>query len=239
MKKIIFLLSITLFIAMSVHAEETGNPLTNISSSQAYPNEFMESTRNIMDGRHWRLSVVFAPMTFEQERASGGAAKPRWGFQAGGQAHYCFDAVTGLSLSSGLTLAGYFYNLNDGTWAARMHHVSLQIPIRVQYEYKINGNLAVFGYAGPKFDVGLSMKTDRELGNFGVDTEDSYGSNNTYSAQHRLNFMFGFAGGVRFWDLYVSLGGDFGLNRIYKADNFPEHTHQFILTLGYYLPWAW
>ena len=192
-----------------------------------------------MYGKHWRLSVVFAPMTFEQERAGGDAAKPRWGFQAGGQAHYYFDAVSGLSLSSGLTLAGYFYNLNDGTWEVHSHHVALQIPIRVQYEYTLNDNWAIFGYAGPKFDVGLSAKTDRELGSYGVDTEDYYSSKNTYNAQYRLNFMFGFAGGVRFWDLYVSLGGDFGLNRIYKNDNFNDHTHQFILTLGYYLPWAW
>lgn len=239
MKRIIFLLFLTLFIAMSVRSEEAVSPSANTTISSVYPNEFMESTRNIMDGKHWRLSAVFAPMTFEQERGSGGAAQPRWGFQAGGQVHYCFDAVPGLSLSSGLTLAGYFYNLNDGYWVVHTHHVALQIPIRVQYEYKFNDNWAVFGYAGPKFDVGLSAKTDRELGSYGVDTEDYYSSKNTYNAQYRLNFMFGFAGGVRFWDLYVSLGGDFGLNRIYKNDNFNDHTHQFILTLGYYLPWAW
>lgn len=234
------LLSI-LIIAMSVCAEETTTVSTESTVSQAvYPNAFMESTRQIMDGKHWRLSVLFAPMTFEQERASEGSAKPRWGFQIGGQAHYYFDAVPGLSLSSGLTLAGYFYNLNDSYWEVHTHHVALQIPIRVQYEYKLNNHWAVFGYAGPKFDVGLSFKTDRELGSFGVDTEDFYSSKNTYDAQHRLNFMFGFAGGVRFWDLYVSLGGDFGLNNMYKNDNLtPVHTHQFILTLGYYLPWAW
>ena len=214
---------------MSIHAE----------GMVGYPNAFMESTRNIMEGRHWRLSAVFAPMTFEQERAGSDAAKPSWGFQAGGQVYYYFHAVQGLSLNSGLTLAGYFYNLNDGYWDVHTHHVAFQIPIRVQYEYKFN-NWAVFGYAGPKFDIGLSFKTDRELGSFGVDTEDYYDSNNTYSARHRLNFMFGFAGGIRFWDLYVSLGGDFGLNNIYKNDNLtPVHTHQFILTLGYYLPWAW
>jgi hypothetical protein len=240
MRKNFLLSSLILIIAMSVYAEETVSPSTDISSSKVYPNEFMESTRHIMDGKHWRLSAVFAPMTFEQERASGGAAKPRWGFQAGGQAHYYFDAVPGLSLSSGLTLAGYFYNLNDGYWDVHSHHVALQIPIRVQYEYKFNDNWAVFGYAGPKFDIGLSFKTDRELGSYGVDTEDFYSSNNNYNQQHRLNFMLGFAGGVRFWDLYLSLGGDFGLNNMYKNDNLtPIHTHQFILTLGYYLPWAW
>ena len=238
MKRIIFLLFLTLFIAMSVRSEEAVSPSANTTISSVYPNEFMESTRNITDGKHWPLSVGFAPMTFEQERASEGAAKPSWGFQAGGQAHYYFDAVPGLSLCSGLTLAGYFFNMNNGYWDVHTHHVALQIPIRVQYEYKLNDNWAVFGYAGPKFDVGLSLKTDRELGSFGVDTEDFYDPNNANN-QHRLNFMFGFAGGVRFWDLYVSLGGDFGLNRIYKNSNFPEHRHQFILTLGYYLPWAW
>lgn len=239
MRKNIFFLSLMLIIAMSVRAEETDSLSTEISSSSAFPNAFMESTRNIMDGKHWRLSVVFAPMTFEQERESGGAAQPRWGFQTGGQVHYYFDAVPGLSLSSGLTLAGYFHNINNGGWVVHTHHVALQIPIRVQYEYKFNDNLAVFGYAGPKFDVGLSFKSNRGLGSYGNDTEDMYDSNNTYNQQHRLNFMLGFAGGVRFWDLYVSLGGDFGLNRIYKNDNFRDHTHQFILTFGYYLPWAW
>ena len=159
MKRIIFLLFLTLFIAMSVRSEEAVSPSANTTISSVYPNEFMESTRNIMDGKHWRLSAVFAPMTFEQERGSGGAAQPRWGFQAGGHVHYCFDAVPGLSLSSGLTLAGYFYNLNDGTWEVHSHHVALQIPIRVQYEYKFNDNWAVFGYAGPKFDVGLYLVT--------------------------------------------------------------------------------
>lgn len=239
MRKNIFLLSLMLIMAMGVFAEEANSFSTETSSSRVYSNEFMESTRNIMDGKHWRLSVVFAPMTFEQERGRGSATRPRWGFQTGGQVHYCLDAVPGLSLSSGLTLAGYFFNLNDGSWVVHEHHVSLQIPIRVQYEYKFNDNLAVFGYAGPKFDVGLSMKTDRELGSFGVDTEDYYDPNNTYNQQNRLNFMLGFAGGIRFWDLYVSLGGDFGLNKIYKKDNLPGHSHQFMLTFGYYLPWAW
>lgn len=239
MKKNISLLSLLLIFAMSICAEEADSISTEVSTSPAYSNEFMESTRNIMDGKHWRLAVVFAPMTFEQERAKGGAAKPRWGFQAGGQAYYYFDAVPGLSLYSGLTLAGYFYNLHNGTWDVRTHHVALQIPIRVQYEYKFNDNWAVFGYAGPKFDVGLSFKTEREQGHYGKDTEDFYDSDYR-NAQHRLNFMLGFAAGVRFWDLYLSLGGDFGLNNIYRnKDVTPVHTHQFILTLGYYLPWAW
>ena len=221
-----------------MRAEESVSSSTK-ASSFVNQNEFIESKRHIMDGKHWRLSAVFAPMTFEQERGNAGAANPRWGFQAGGQVHYYFDAVSGLSLSSALTLAGYFYNLNDGYWVIHSHHVAFQIPIRVQYEYKLNDNWAVFGYAGPKFDIGLSHKTDRELGGFGNDTEDYYAPNYTYN-QHRLNLMFGFAGGVRFWDLYVSLGGDFGLYNMYKNNNIsPANTHQFILTLGYYLPWAW
>lgn len=240
MRKNIYLLSLILIVAMSSRAEEAVSPSTDISSPQAYSNEFMESTRHIMDGKHWRLSAIFSPMTLEQEWAKGDAAKPRWGFHAGGQAHYYFDAVPGLSLSSGLVLAGYFFNLNDSYWEVHEHHVSLVIPIRVQYEYKFNDKWAVFGYAGPKFDIGLSHKSDRELGSFGVDTEDYYSPDNTYNNKHRLNFMFGFAGGVRFWDLYLSLGGDFGLINIYINPNLtPVHTHQFILTLGYYLPWAW
>lgn len=234
------LLSFMLVVAMSMYAEGTETNSESLSSENVYSNEFMESTHHIMDGKHWRLSAIFAPMTFEQERASSGAAQPRWGFQAGGQVHYYFDAVPGLSLSSALTLAGYFYNLNSSTWVVHTHHVALQIPIRVQYEYKFNDKWAIFGYAGPKFDVGLSFKTNRELGSYGVDTEDMYSPSNTYSEQHRLNFMLGFAAGVRFWDLYVSLGGDFGLNNMYKNSSLtPVHTHQFILTLGYYLPWAW
>ena len=62
---------------MSVRSEEAVSPSANTTISSVYPNEFMESTRNIMDGKHWRLSAVFAPMTFEQERGSGGAAQPR------------------------------------------------------------------------------------------------------------------------------------------------------------------
>lgn len=131
-----------------------------------------------------------------------------------------------------------------------MEH-QLGVPVRVFYRQPLWRELAMFFYAGPKFEIGLAQPdyvdishltdtygsivgTKDMLAAMGVPTEkyDRYGNGDLY----RFNFMLGAGGGFEWAQYRLVAGYDFGLNNLIKH-KYVQNQHMW--EWGWYVSFAY
>ena len=123
----------------------------------------------------------------------------------------------GLGLQTGLyyELSTSSYKEDDYKLTGSEH--TLSVPVRLQYRYEIIPDLSVFLYTGPSFDISLAYNA-----------KESYdGETEKYSLYedgdvNRFNMLWGVGAGVRWKQLQLMLGGDWGLTNLYKDSNWKE-----------------
>lgn len=108
----------------------------------------------------------------------------------------------GIGIQTGLYYEMAAYN------SATEH--TLSIPLRVQYRYEIIRDLSVFLYTGPSFDIHLANLTYHD-----GEKDDNYKGD---SSLNRFQMLWGVGAGVRWKDLQLMMGGDWGLTSYYKGD---------------------
>ena len=150
------------------------------------------------------------------------------GFHVGPIFHFGFSE--NLGIKSGLL----YHYAADGAKAfgektsTRMH--TLQIPVQFAYTYNFSDNFGIYGFAGPKFDIGVALfdrtkdndgkvyKYNNYTGKAKYDGEDVSGED-PEGAFKRFDVKFGFGVGVNFLkNFYGQFEVDFGLlNRLKKS----------------------
>lgn len=91
---------------------------------------------------------------------------------------------------------------------------TLELPIRLVYEYPIEDDLSVFAFAGPKLAFDLAWKGKETYGSI-TKTFDMYDED----VIHRFNLLLGPGLGARYKNFQIKLGYDWGLLNRYNKNN--------------------
>ena len=91
---------------------------------------------------------------------------------------------------------------------------TLELPIRLVYEYPIEDDLSVFAFAGPKLAFDLAWKGKETYGSI-TKTFDMYDEDVIY----RFNLLLGPGLGARYRNFQIKLGYDWGLLNRYNKNN--------------------
>lgn len=91
---------------------------------------------------------------------------------------------------------------------------TLELPIRLVYEYPIEDDISVFAFAGTKLAFDLSWKGKETYGGI-TKTFDMYDKDVIY----RFNLLLGPGLGARYRNFQIKLGYDWGLLNRYNKNN--------------------
>jgi hypothetical protein len=142
---------------------------------------------------------------------------PSNGFVVGAAYDVMFANSLGVSL--GLDYALTFGNkslqiqgMSANSTTYNIH--TLELPIRLLYEYPIEDDISVFAFAGPKLALDLAWKGKEKYGNL-TKTFDMYDEDVIY----RFNLLLGPGLGARYRNFQIKLGYDWGLLNRYNKNN--------------------
>ena len=167
------------------------------------------------------------------------------GFYLGGSYNIAFDGVEGLGIAPG----AYFTFVGGHRWEGLEwgynHRTAIDIPVHITYSHDL-GPGAIFGYAGPAFNVGLGYKRsvkwyNDESGKYEKLTYNYYKIKHLEDEGvfHRFDCKLGLGVGYRWEHLAADFGWDFGLinqyrNEIRKAPGKNKaHIHSFHVGVAY------
>lgn len=140
------------------------------------------------------------------------------GVQAG--VSYELGVQAPVSLHYGL-LYSYLFD-NDGPLTSSAH--KLDLPVHLAINFPIASNLALFVSGGPNFSYALAAKNKR--GNI---ESNPYDNDNL----ERFNLQLGVAGGLKFSNLILQAGYDWGLFDLNKSDVIDLRKNTFSVSLAY------
>ena len=142
---------------------------------------------------------------------------PSNGFVVGAAYDVMFANSLGVSL--GLDYALTFGNkslqiqgMSANSTTYNIH--TLELPIRLLYEYPIEDDISVFAFAGPKLAFDLAWKGKETYGSI-TKTFDMYDEDVIY----RFNLLLGPGLGARYRNFQIKLGYDWGLLNRYNKNN--------------------
>lgn len=142
---------------------------------------------------------------------------PSNGFVVGAAYDVMFANSLGVSLGLDYTLTFgdkklQIQGLSANSTTYNIH--TLELPIRLVYEYPIEDDISVFAFAGPKLAFDLAWKGKETYGSI-TKTFDMYDED----VIHRFNLLLGPGLGARYKNFQIKLGYDWGLLNRYNKNN--------------------
>ena len=142
---------------------------------------------------------------------------PSNGFVLGAAYDVMFANSLGVSLGLdyALTFGDKIPTIMGWSFDNVTHNIhTLELPIRLVYEYPIEDDLSVFAFAGPKLAFDLAWKGKETYGNI-TKKVDMYDKDVIY----RFNLLLGPGLGARYRNFQIKLGYDWGLLNRYNKNN--------------------
>ena len=142
---------------------------------------------------------------------------PSNGFVVGAEYDVMFANSLGVSLGLdyALTFGDKIPTIMGWSLDNVTHNIhTLELPIRLVYEYPIEDDLSVFAFAGPKLAFDLAWKGKETYGSI-TKTFDMYDEDVIY----RFNLLLGPGLGARYKNFQIKLGYDWGLLNRYNKNN--------------------
>ena len=142
---------------------------------------------------------------------------PSNGFVVGAEYDVMFANSLGVSLGLdyALTFGDKIPTIMGWSFDNVTHNIhTLELPIRLVYEYPIEDDLSVFAFAGPKLAFDLAWKGKETYGGI-TKTFDMYDKDVIY----RFNLLLGPGLGARYRNFQIKLGYDWGLLNRYNKNN--------------------
>jgi len=115
----------------------------------------------------------------------------------------------------------------------------IQVPLRLKVGFPLTGDFSVFAFGGPNIDFGLEEQVVTITPIFGSEvktTVHQYEIDADDDGQpdfSRFNLQLGLGGGIRYHNLQVKVGYDWGMNDLHRADNTSIKRNQLTLSLGF------
>lgn len=142
---------------------------------------------------------------------------PSNGFVVGAEYDVMFANSLGVSLGLdyALTFGDKIPTIMGWSFDNVTHNIhTLELPIRLVYEYPIEDDLSVFAFAGPKLAFDLAWKGKETYGSI-TKKVDMYDKDVIY----RFNLLLGPGLGARYRNFQIKLGYDWGLLNRYNNNN--------------------
>lgn len=108
----------------------------------------------------------------------------------------------------------------------------LNLPVRVQFSYPINNSFSIFAYGGPNFTLGVGGKNTRSVESVKIE-QKWYGDDDNSWDLNRFDILLGLGVGVRYNNIILKGGYDWGLIDLDKSDDDSMHRNQFNISLAY------
>jgi hypothetical protein len=123
----------------------------------------------------------------------------------------------------------------------------IDVPVRLFYAFQMNDDFSIFGFAGPKFQFGLLatetvFANDKKFGELNLYTgkEVAYNEDGSVAAEatgdsalKRFNILVGPGIGLKYKNLLLKGGYDWGLMNISSDKDINLNINQFYVSLGY------
>lgn len=179
---------------------------------------------------------------YSSEKTSGvDGTTPFHGFYAG--ASYKLDLGKGFGVAPGLYASFLLHNENANDGGAKANYnvdgndreFALNVPVKLTYTLDLGNDRAVFAYAGPVFQLGLTNTTTVTGSVSVLGLNLSGGSkvdNYEKDYMNRFNIYLGGGIGFQLGDLLFHLGYDHSLLDIDKSTNYVTSRGQFKLGVG-------
>ncbi|MDD3195421.1 MAG: outer membrane beta-barrel protein [Paludibacter sp.] len=117
----------------------------------------------------------------------------------------------------------------------------VEVPLRLKLVFPLGNDLKMFAFGGPNLDFGLEemTKTVVNIGSsevtttthhYEIDTDD-----NDKPDYSRFNLQLGVGGGIRYHNLQIKVGYDWGMNDINTRDDLTMKRNQLNLGIGFTL----
>lgn len=153
------------------------------------------------------------------------------GFYAG--LSYNIGIAGGLGIAPGVYATMLFGSAKDGgslgpivaSGTVKYSEMAVNVPVNVNYAFKLNRDTKIFVYAGPVFQYGLSSKTEvsgsTDVG--GLFTINSNGVTDNYTGDNPnrkpFNIYVGGGAGLQAGSMQIILGYDQSVTNISAKDN--------------------
>ena len=125
------------------------------------------------------------------------------------------SVTEGLGFEPGLNALLGFGKEGD----ANRTDIALQLPLNFKYSYELDGDLKIFGLAGPALQFGLINKDKEENG--GVTVTTNYYDPDFAQQLSRFNVLLGLGAGIEFGGKFqIRFGYEFGLLPLYNENDF-------------------
>ena len=125
-----------------------------------------------------------------------------------------------ISLHYGLLYSYLFDNTDLPKYTAH----NLEIPFHIVATFPLSGNVSAFLFGGPNFSYALSAKT--KVGELEIDLYDD-------EDMSKFNLQAGVGGGLKFGNLSLKAGYDWGLFDLHSSETLSIKTNKFHVGLGY------
>ncbi len=166
------------------------------------------------------------------------------GIRLGGTAE--FQLKNNFSLLTGALYNFVYSNKVQGypsdatvTYATTGHMID--IPVRLIYTYPLTKDLKIFGFAGPKLNIGLAQ-TMKITSTQTYDSSNPYyvlpGTFNLYGDSgslqlNRMNVQIGLGGGIQWKRYQIKSGYDFGINNLNRLSTGNLYQNGWYISFAY------
>ena len=104
----------------------------------------------------------------------------------------------------------------------------IELPIHIGYRFKMSEKVSIFGETGPYFAYGICGKDKFE--GPGLDEDTKFFD---YDNANKFDFGWGVKAGVEYAKFQISLGYEYGITKVFDADDFKPHNSNFMVSVAY------
>ena len=150
----------------------------------------------------------------------------RIGFHVGAKAEY--NITDNLYGNAALLFSQKGNKKEEGSIEATSNPGYLELPIHIGYRFKMGDKVSIFGETGPYFAYGICGKD--KFGGPGLDEDTKFFD---YDNANKFDFGWGVKAGVEYAKFQISLGYEYGITKVFDADDFKPHNSNFMVSVAY------
>lgn len=151
----------------------------------------------------------------------------RIGFHVGAKAEY--NITDNLYGNAALLFSQKGNQKEEGGVEATSNPGYLELPIHIGYRFKMGDKVSIFGETGPYFAYGICGKDKLE----GAGPADYDVKFFDYDNANKFDFGWGVKAGVEYAKFQISLGYEYGITKVFDADDFKPHNSNFMVSVAY------
>lgn len=150
----------------------------------------------------------------------------RIGFHVGAKAEY--NITDNLYGNAALLFSQKGNKKEEGAYKETENPGYIELPIHIGYRFKMGDKVSIFGETGPYFAYGICGKDKFE--GPGLDEDTKFFD---YDDANKFDFGWGVKAGVEYAKFQISLGYEYGITKVFDADDFKPHNSNFMVSVAY------